>query len=177
MISIRKVLRIFALIGSLALIASATSPANIPEEKNESSEIAGPNWSFYKIAALTTAILVTSAGFAALVSLFFPIFTYTLCYFLGACPDTLDVYVDRFLDNHGNVRRINARSINDLDPVLATLAKGVEIYEKDGNNQNIHKVNKRDAVDYVEPVLTTLTRMYELYADGDVKKKSNRAKF
>ncbi|KAJ3639852.1 hypothetical protein Zmor_003187 [Zophobas morio] len=108
----------------LALISTAaTSPATNPAKKDDGTEVASLKWSFYDIATLSTAVLVVSVGFAALVSLFIPLFTYKLCYFFGICHNTLDVFNEFVLP-----RKVTKRSVDYVEPMLTTLVNAYEKY-------------------------------------------------
>ncbi|KAF7276380.1 hypothetical protein GWI33_010381, partial [Rhynchophorus ferrugineus] len=88
---------------SEALPASTEEVDGKLEEKALST---GFQWASYKVAAISTAIIVVGASLATLTALFFPIFAYKICYALGGCQNMLDSYVDRFIGVEGQTRRI-----------------------------------------------------------------------
>ncbi|CAH1377634.1 hypothetical protein MTP99_019024 [Tenebrio molitor] len=111
-------------LATLALISTAATSSTNPLKKDDSTEVAGLNWSFYNIAALSGAVLVVSAGFAALVAIFLPLFAFTSCYYIfGTCRDTFNILEDFVIP-----RKVNKRSVEYLEPVLTTLANAYEKY-------------------------------------------------
>ncbi|EFA13006.1 hypothetical protein TcasGA2_TC001971 [Tribolium castaneum] len=108
---------------TLVLISSvATSPTENPTKKDDRTEVAGLNWSFYKFAAISAVVLVAGVGFAGLLSLLLLPFTHNVCFLLGTC-DTLDVWEQFSLP-----RKVNKRSIEYLEPMITTLANAYEKY-------------------------------------------------
>lgn len=130
---------VFACLSAMASSASFQS-----ENPKSSSELAlsqttsASNWSYYNVAAVGTAILVVSAGLAALMSLFLPVMTFKLCLMLGGCQDTLDRYVDRLIVD--SYPRRQKRSMEYIEPILNTLASAYEKYADDDVKKKSNKL-------------------------------------
>ncbi|KAK9890472.1 hypothetical protein WA026_010555 [Henosepilachna vigintioctopunctata] len=122
----------------LALTASVPSEVDNTKDSGITTVNEKFIWSFYNVAAIGTAIFVTSLVISVMLNL--PFLAQILCYKFGI------LCIDPFASFEGY------RSIN------------------------INDRHKR-SLEYVEPILTTLTKAYEAYADDDLKKKFNGLKF
>lgn len=120
---------------TLAVISTvATSPTENPSKKDDRSEVAGLNWSFYNFAAISTVVLAAGAGFVGLLSLFLFPFVHNICFLLGNC-DTLDVWEQFSLP-----RKVNKRSIEYLEPMMTTLLNAYEKYADNDVKKNSNKL-------------------------------------
>lgn len=106
-------------------------------------------WNRYTIIATAAAAVVVVAGIAASASLLLPLITYKICYLFGACSYGLDAYVDRYVATDGTTdfadypvynaapgntgasttSRRSRRSLEQLGPIITTLAAAYEKYE------------------------------------------------
>lgn len=122
---------IFATLVLISVVATSPTGTDLVT-KDDSKELSSSNWSFYNVATLSTAVLVVSVGFAALVSLFFPVFVYKLCYLVGGCQDALDLYVDQLISE-------DKRSLEYIEPFFTTLVNAYEKYADDGIKKKFKK--------------------------------------
>ncbi|XP_050295139.1 uncharacterized protein LOC126735232 [Anthonomus grandis grandis] len=150
-------------------------------------------WINYNIAAVTTGTVIIIAGLAMVITIFFPIYAYKICYALGGCQNTLDQYVDRFIGVQGRTRRIKRREIeqnnDNMDFALHLLKMAMDTYSSKKENEepysnvmsvnapssNINddvskKIEKRSPLDYIAPILELTSRAYNEFVDSDLKK-------